>query len=30
MLNRPDVSETAKAQITEVFAKDHSLIRGRG
>jgi len=29
MLRRPDVPETAKAQIMDVLAKDQSLIRGR-
>jgi len=29
MLKRPDVSEAAKAQITDVLTKDQSLIRGR-
>ena len=29
MLKRPDVSEAAKAQITNVLAKDQSLVRGR-
>jgi hypothetical protein len=28
-LKRPDVSEAAKAQITEVLTKDQSLIRRR-
>ena len=28
MLKRPDVPEAAKAQITEVLAKDQSLVRG--
>jgi hypothetical protein len=30
MLKRPDVPEAAKAQITEILAKDQSLIRVRG
>jgi hypothetical protein len=30
VLKRPDIAETAKAQIMDVLAKDESLIRGRG
>jgi len=30
MLKRPDVLQTAKAQIMEILAKDQSLIRRRG
>jgi hypothetical protein len=29
MLKRPDLPETAKAQIIEVLAKDETLARGR-